>query len=290
MLIKNKLSREAFYAFLQIDHPGNDQYVKAYLAFEGIKKDSKKEIAIAKTKLCAAVYGLKPIISSVTIEAEKVENRIYLITQGMRDDIFSMSVDHMDRKLSQAQDEILLLLTPFYDGFLKSKSYQEFEITCKAKERRSYNETSSSNMDSVPIGRRSSDPINSRNTSDVTTATSTCTPNQNLMSRQTSCGTTISRSISVLSVSRPLPDVPISVTENNPGMETKQNTRGEESKLDTSISASEEAPESNSMANKFPQYLTSTISTISKQVSPEISIMGDEFTVVHLSTVPESAA
>jgi hypothetical protein len=35
MLIRNKLSRQAFYSFLEESYPGKDQLLSAFLIFEG---------------------------------------------------------------------------------------------------------------------------------------------------------------------------------------------------------------------------------------------------------------
>lgn len=280
MLIKNRLSRQAFHTFLEFEHAGNDQLLSAYLVFEGIKKDSKKELTTAKTKLCAAMYSIKHTSSAVLNEAERVENQIYLITQGLRDDVISLTIVDLERKLSQAQDEMLLIMTPFYDRFLKSASYKEFEVTNKAKERRSYNENTSS---LGTLGRQSSELVDSRRTSDLTA--SRRTSNQNPMSRRTSIGTTMSRRASISSVGRYVSDGRMSISEELPATGT---VNEDENKAEITLCASDPVPISDpsKAGDKSPNNTDMT----SDQHSLVTDLKEYEPTVPHLSTVPECAA
>ena len=288
MLIKNRLSRQAFHTFLDVEHAGNGQLLSAYLVFEGIKKDSKKDLPTAKTKLCAAMYSIRHISSSVLTGAERVENQLYLITQGLRDDVIALTIEDLDRKLSQAQDEILLIMTPFYDRFLKSASYNEFEVTNKAKEIRSYNENTSS---VETLGRQSSELNDSRRTSVLTASRGTS--NQNLTSRRTS--TAASRRASISSIGRNVSDGRIFECDPNSELPSTGTIHEVENRAEITISGgvvSDPVPisEPSKAENESPNFLSHGTNMTSDRYAIVTDLKEYDPSCPHLSMVPECAA
>ena len=288
MLIKNGLSRKAFHTFLEFEHAGNDKLLSAYLVFEGIKKDSKKDLPTAKTKLCAVMYSIRHISSSVSTEAERVQNQLYLITQGLRDDVIALTIEDLNRKLCQAQDEILLIMTPFYDRFLKSASYKEFEVANKAKERRSYNENSSS---VETLGRQSSELDDSRRTSVLTASRGTS--NQNLTSRRTS--TAASRRASISSIGRNASDGRIFECDPHSELLSTGTVNEVENRSDITISGvgvSDPVPvsEPSKAENKSPNFISHGTNMTSDRYAVVTDLKEYDPSCPHLSMVPECAA
>ena len=81
-------------------------------------------------------------------EIKVIESQIFLITRNLKE-IESLDAETVCRKICQAQDELLLLMTPSYEAFLNSSNYEAFEILMKKNERKVYGEksTTQSSMD-----------------------------------------------------------------------------------------------------------------------------------------------
>lgn len=74
-------------------------------------------------------------------EIKVIESQIFLITRNLKE-IESLDAETVCRKICQAQDELLLLMTPSYEAFLNSSNYEAFEILMKKNERKVYGEKS----------------------------------------------------------------------------------------------------------------------------------------------------
>ena len=151
MLIKNKLSREAFYVFLQAEYPGKDQLLGAFLVLEQIKKETRNELTLCKKTMIDVVTRIKGISMTVPLDSGTIESQIFLVLQNLKD-ITSSDSETLRKKISQAQAEILLLMTPLYDFFLDSDSYKEFELINKEKERKNYFQSSPSESVRIIVG------------------------------------------------------------------------------------------------------------------------------------------
>ena len=141
MLIKNKLSREAFYQFLEIEHPGKDQLLSAFLVLEGIKRDTRNEPILSKETIADVTFKIKGISMTVPLDSGTIESQNYLIIQNMKD-FTILTSEILRKKITQTQSEILLLMTPLYDVFLDSDNFKDYEIKNKEKEKRNCYEKS----------------------------------------------------------------------------------------------------------------------------------------------------
>ena len=89
-------------------------------------------------------------------EMKVIESQIFLITRNLKD-VESMDTESVCRKICQAQDELLLLMTPSYEAFLDSSNYEAFEILMKKNERKVYSEKSPSMSQQPSINGESMD-------------------------------------------------------------------------------------------------------------------------------------
>lgn len=105
----------------------------------GIKKESKRDFTNAKGKLDEMFLQIETCRGVRATEIKVVDSQILLITRNLKD-IETLDVDSVCRKICQAQDELLLLMTPSYEAFLDSSNYEAFEILMKKNERKVYSE------------------------------------------------------------------------------------------------------------------------------------------------------
>ena len=89
-------------------------------------------------------------------EIKVIESQIFLITRNLKD-IESLDTETVCRKICQAQDELLLLMTPSYEAFLDSSNYEAFEILMKKNERKVYGDKSASQSQQVSLNADSTD-------------------------------------------------------------------------------------------------------------------------------------
>jgi hypothetical protein len=99
-------------------------------------------LTISKEKLVDLIAKIEVISGeggSNANETQTIESQIYLITQSLKDAGF-LSLEALCKRISQAQDEILLLMTPLYERFLDSNNYRDYEVSMKDQERKNYTE------------------------------------------------------------------------------------------------------------------------------------------------------
>jgi hypothetical protein len=83
--------------------------------------------------------------------------QIYLITQSLKD-VMTMDQVTLMRRICQAQEELLLLMTSSYEAFLESSNFEEYEISMKDQERKTYDQKhiSTRNTTSFHVSNKSS--------------------------------------------------------------------------------------------------------------------------------------
>ena len=185
MLINNKISRLAFFEFLEMFYPGKDQLLSVFLVLEGIRKESKTKLILSKKKMVDMVNDIEQLRAKCGIEKETIEGQIFLITEGLRDAVSAVSVDEdaLHRRITQAQEEIILLITPFYDDFLESSHFRDFELTLLEKERKSYADKSCES--SFRTGRSESNNTSLRNMNNPTATKPVCLQRKELTRENT---------------------------------------------------------------------------------------------------------
>ena len=137
MLIKNKNSRKAFYAFIESTQKGKEELLDYFLFIESIKKTNMPD--------CNPEDSRKRFIEVIAQYERKSKDKgpdspeliIYNSTHTWKD-IKTLPLDELSKHMSRSQDEVLLSITPLFESFLLSSSYKDYNSKEMANERKSY--------------------------------------------------------------------------------------------------------------------------------------------------------
>lgn len=85
------------------------------------------------------ITKIESVSSPQNTERGTSGEQIFLITQSLKG---AMIVDPIvfTRRICQAQEELLLLMTPSYEAFLESSNFEEYETSMKDQERKTYDQ------------------------------------------------------------------------------------------------------------------------------------------------------
>lgn len=92
---------------------------------------------MSKNKLLGIILKIESVSSPQNTERGTSGAQIYLITQSLKD-VMTTDEVNLIRRICQAQEELLLLMTSSYEAFLDSSNFEEYEISMKDQERKSY--------------------------------------------------------------------------------------------------------------------------------------------------------
>ena len=133
MLIKNKISRKAFYDFIEKTHRGKEELLDYFLFVECIKKEGNPEDSRKKFIDVMLQYKKK----SAGKNRESPTCVIFNSTQTWRS-LKTLPVDDLFKHFDRSQDDILIAITPLFESFLLSNNYKELGVNEMAMEKRSY--------------------------------------------------------------------------------------------------------------------------------------------------------
>lgn len=133
VLIKNKIHRKAFYAFIEKKHRGREELLDFFLFVECIKKEKDPEVSRRKFVEIAQRYKKKSAGKSY----ESTEWLIFNSTQTYKN-LEKLTVNELLKHFDRSQNDILIAITPLFDSFGQSNLYKKIDKYEIAVEKKSY--------------------------------------------------------------------------------------------------------------------------------------------------------